>query len=92
MFTSVLVVGLSHGTVVLKELEVLFLEAAVAAPAIVVLPSHFRVSKFLLVVVASFAWDQGTVDSLLLGETVRFIETLDGENAFKHGSRRESPA
>lgn len=77
---------------VLKKLEVTFLEAAVAAPAIVVLPTHFRVSKFLLVVFTSFAWDQGTVDGLLLGETVGFLLTLDGENAFKHGRGRKSPA
>ena len=92
MFTSVLVVGFSHGTVVLKELEVPFLEAAFAAPAIIVLPAHLGVFKLFLIVVASFAWDQGTVDSLLLGETVGILLSLDGENTFKHGRGRKSPA
>ena len=84
MSTFVFVVGLSHGTVVLKELEVAFLEAALATPAIVVLPAHFRVFKFLLVVASSLAWDQGTVDGLLLGEAVGVLLSLNRENAFKH--------
>ena len=84
MPTSVLVVGLSHGTMVLKELEVPILKAALAAPAIVILPTHLSVSKLLLVVATSFAWDQGTVDGLLLREAEGCLLTLDGQCAFKH--------
>lgn len=83
---GVLVVTLSHGTPVFEEVEVVRHPAALATPAAIVFAEH------IIGVLATLGDSQCTVDTLLLGELVWRITTLNGEGTLKGGGDSESPA
>lgn len=84
--SGVFVVALSHGTPVFQEVEVVRHPAAFATPAAIVFAKHIDS------VLTTFGGSQCTVNTLLLGELVWLITTLNGEGTLKGGGDSESPA
>jgi len=86
------IVFFSHGAVLFQECVVFIHDAALAAPAFVVLVASGRVFKFPFVVAPAFAFSECAVDSLLLRDAEGFFLGINGEGAFKCRSDCKSPA